>query len=291
MANCVTPTNSGGKGCRFNPGIITGMVIVPQGGEFANEAAALVLANWNKNVNAVRQSIFYPLPKFDNFENTQDDPIFYEGDTERIDVRSGNIRFVGTYANLSLCYQKMLKSFNGGDWYAYFITQGGYILGKSNDGVKFQPFKIKFYADNQKFPANNGELYMTKVFVDITNPDEWGTKGMEVKPTAFDAATLEGLTNVTLTLVSSSSTSAVVTIADNCEGAAISGLVVGDFILTDDVLGAESITSVTESSTTEGSYTFAWSTLGADDYILNLKAPSAQTTKGYESTAAVTFTI
>jgi hypothetical protein len=81
----------------------------------------------------------------------------------------------------------------------------------------------------------------------------------------------------------------VVTIAGKCDGQVITGLVVGDFVLVDDAAGAESINSVTESP--DGTYTLDVTTLGADDYILNLKSPSAQTTGGYESTGSVTFTV
>ncbi len=88
----------------------------------------------------------------------------------------------------------------------------------------------------------------------------------------------------------SSATTIVVTVATVCDGTPVSGLVVGDFNLTDDDDSAShAISSSVESTTVPGRYTLTG--VSFEDSHLNLDPPDVLSIQSYESTGAVAVNV
>jgi hypothetical protein len=265
---------------------------VPSTFNIATEAAAMTAAAWTAKIKAALTSRIYPFPKFFKFVPSQAEYVYAQSDFgDQSPVRPGYPSGIAHYQNLSPCFRRKLASFNDQDWKAYWVTEFGYIRGKSTDGTKFEPLSL-FYNLENDMPAVGDEPRMTPIRIFNKDVAEWNEYGAVIKPIAFDARELAGLLDVTITVVTSAASLVVVDVKASCSDTAIAGLVVTDFVIVDDAGGAEALASATESTTIPGRYSLALTApMGADTYFVNLNTPATMTTLGYESEASDTFTI
>jgi hypothetical protein len=271
-----------------------GIIICPRGTSIATQTLAETEATWTTLINSARAARVYPFPKWNKFESPVEDTIFFEGDVERLAIREGNVRMTATYISLDDCRLKAFRSFNGGEWSAYFITEKGFIFGKSSNGTLFEPFDIKLHTANQNWPATGKDPYMTKVFIDLLYPEDWTDRGISALPTAFDARNMEGLTDCILTTSEPSAAGASatfkLTVTTACEGAAVTGLVATDILLKIMSSSVNAPIATAVDTLSNGVYLITCNTT-AVAHTVYFKNQPAMTTKGYEDqlTASVTF--
>lgn len=282
--------------CRGEYGRTRNFILVPPDAEIDTEANALLESTWTGNIEADEASRWYPLPVFFRYEPSREDHVYTQGDFgDKYSVREGYADGVAYYLNPSICFQKKLRDFNGQAWKAYEVTEKGFIKGWSQDGTKMLPFTMFFNVEAET-PATGEEGRLMKIRVYPTESYEWEEYGVVIDPindaiSTWDPRDLEGLLDATVEVYSSSSTELVVDVQTYCDDTPVTGLVVTDFVLQDDTPETETINSATESSTVDGRYTLDVTTLGDDNYTINLKEPSAMTTDGYQAGTAASFTI
>ncbi len=288
-------SNTGMPKCRGDYGRVLFHILCPPDQEIDTEANALLEATWTALLENDEPTRCYPLPPYFMYTPSREDAVYEQGHYgKKIFVREGYPDGIVMYESLPTCYIKKLETFNGQNWTAYAVTEKGYILGWSEDGTKFQAFDVFFQLEADK-PATADETRKTPIRLYETESWQWQKYGVAIDPTSestsWNPRELEGLQDVTVSVVTSSATELVVDVKTDCDEIGVTDLVLGDFTLVDDAAGAESIVSATESTTVDGRYTLDVTTLGADDYLINLKEPSAMTTNGYQTGSAATFTI
>lgn len=286
--------NTGHSDCSVNYGKDTMHILVPRGTEIATATLAETLATWTTGINAVSASRFRPLMPAWRSEFTQDEPVFQTGDY-------GDEEYLYTNANKDTFYLKgsritpklnsNYQSLSNGQWAAYIVTSNGYIKGKTTDGVKFLPINVSFrmLPQRKNTDAEGAELAYT---IRVDSVDDWNLYGAAVKPTAWNPKTdLEGLLDVNLSVNGTPSGTAIeIDVKTDLNDLGVSGFAVGDFLFYKTSDGtAQTPESMTASTTVAGRYAFVFTALVTG--TVTLKAPSAASIKGYESTGAVAFTI
>jgi hypothetical protein len=285
--------NTGTKQCTEGFQDIQKIVLVPLTQEFASQTAAETLANWTTLRHAAAGTRGYPFPLILEKEDISEATLyktFSSGIQAKIREGKRGYRFT---VQVPLVVHRNLRTFNGYKGRVYLIDANGRMIGTSPDGAKFKGFKIDtFEVEQIKIPSGD-DVAKTTILLILSDTTEFDDFGASFKPadlaSSWNALDLEGLQDVNITVVSSGATGAVLSLATTGDQIPVTGAVAADFVMTDDSLGAETITGCTDNA--DGTYTFTWSTIGTDTYWINLKAPSAMTLKGYESTGKGIFTI
>lgn len=288
VRSCVASLgNTGQSNCLDNLGYDAMLIWTTESFEFANEAAAILETNWQSAINA--KSMF-PFPIFDTVEPAIEDNVKQDLPTGvSLFVREGKYGGKGML-QVALCNLAALRTFNEVQGRAFIVTGDGQVFGTSPDGAKFKGFKLsEFHVSMLK-----GTDGTTKRFVELDYQFKLVSEMADypaVPSLSWDPLTLVGVKDVTVTVTASTSSLVTISVTGNCDGQGVTGLVEGDFTLLDSSSNEE-LPSTTFTDVGSGVYTFAFGTpLSADDYTINLKTPANQTTGGYESATADSFTI
>ena len=287
--------NTGMPKCRGDYGRVIFHIICPPGHTIDTEANALLEATWTTLIENDESTRAYPLPEYFKYTPAREDAVYEQGDFgKKIFIREGYADGTAMYENAPPCFKQKLNAFNKQNWTAYEVTEKGYILGYSVAGTLFQAFDIDYQTEADK-PATGEETRKTPVKIYCNTPSQWEEYGVAIYPpgesSAWNPRELEGLLDANVTVVSSTATSLVVDVKTDCDETAVTDLVVADFLLQDDTPSTETVNSATESTTIDGRYTLDVTTLGADDYTINLKEPSAMTTNGFQHGDDASFEI
>jgi len=252
---------------------------------FASESSAETEADWQTGIDA--ETVF-PFPQFDEIEPALEDDVGQDFPTGvKLFVREGKYGGIGRFET-SICNLARLRTFNEAIGRAFIVTANNKIFGTSPDGAIFKGFKLSQFHISKLGSTDGSTNRMVELKYQFKQPSEMADYPA-VPQTTWDPLDLVGLYAVTVTISASSSTEVTCAVTKDCDGTAITGLVVADFLLIDDADGAEVINSATDNE--DGTYTLDVETLGADDYILNLNEPADQTTGGYKAGTAATFTV
>lgn len=280
--------NTGLSNCLDNLGYDAMLIWTTESFEFANEAAAILEANWDSAINA---GTVFPFPIFDAVEPAIEDNVKQDLPTGvSLFVREGKYGGKGMM-QVALCNLANLRTFNEVQGRAFIVTGDGQVFGTSPDGVIFKGFKLSEFHVSMLKGTDGTTKRMVELDYQFKNTSEMADYPA-VPTLAWDPLTLTGVVDVTVAVSGTpTTTSLVVTVARNCDGEAVTGLVAGDFAVLDSSANAETPDTVTESP--NGTYTFDYTgtPLTVDTYTVNLKAPSAQTTGGYEGATAASFSI
>lgn len=288
-------SNTGDKQCVENFQIIEKFVITSDSFEFATQAAAETLANWTTGINAAAGSRIYPFPQILEQEDISEETqyqTFTTGKQKKIREGKRGYRFL---VQVPLCVHQALRTFNGGNWRIILIDSNGRVIGTSPNGAKFKGFKVvTFEVEKMKIPAGDATV-STPIMVMLQDTTEFDDFGASFRPAdltvSWNALDLDGLQDVILTESVTDACDAsggTIDVSTTCDGVPVTGLVTGDWVLVDDAAGAETVTGCTDNA--DGTYTLTW-TVAADGYILTLKQPVSMTTKGYDVSNTITFTI
>ena len=286
--SCVTSLgNTGLAQCLDNLEYDARLIFTTDSFEFASEADA---QDQTKYEDAINAGTMFPMPIFDEVEPAIEDDVEQELATGiTLFVREGKYGGIGRF-QLALCNLAKLRTFNEVLGRAFIVTGNGKIYGTSPDGTKFKGFKLsKFHISGLK-GSDGSTVRFVELRYQFKNINEMADFPA-VPELTWDPLDLLGVVDVTVSVSSSSSSEVVLSLARTCDNEAVTGLVEADFTILDSG-SSEQLPANSFADNGDGTYTFGFSpVLGADTYSANLKAPSAQTTGGYESTAAAAFTI
>lgn len=252
--------------------------------EFATKTSAQTAADWT---TGIQNKYVYPLPMVLDVEDNSTEAGVYTGSLGRKIKSSNSIWGEKLFFDVTAFEYSRLFSFDGAKGRIFLVDIKGNGYGTSSDGTKIKGFEIaSFDVYPYTVATGQGEIRRMAIAFELANYSEY-TKDIVVFEADF-ADELTGLVDVSLTSTSWTTGGCVVTVTRDCDGSGVTGLVAADFVLVDDASGPpKSISSITPVSGSAGSYTLA-ATLVIDGYVLNLKAPAAMTTKGYESTGPTT---
>ena len=279
--------NTGLSECLDDFGYDFMVIHTPTTYEIDTESNAKLEATWLTAINAKNNS---PFPAFDVVEDTSEDDVVQELPSGvKFQVREGKYGGKGSF-RVALCDLPALRTYNNLKGRIFIVTSDGAILGTSPDGIKFKGFLLSEFKVGKLGQTDGTTERMVSLDYQLSVPAEIADFPASFTPT-WNAAALVGIKDVTVAIDSSAAATVVVSVKGNCDDEGVEGLVETDFSFTDDTptseLPADSFTD-----NADGTYTFTFSpVLDPDDYLVDLLAPSAQTTGGYESAAAATFTI
>lgn len=258
--------------------------------EFATRTAAETQANWQTGIQA--KSVF-PLGQVLEQASSDTEDGTFTSANGHVTIPTSKGKWVKTYFfQHTVFLMRKLNSLNGKSGRLILFDGAGNGLGTTPDGTKFKGIYVKnIRVGKPMLPDTKDDVMRIGVTFEFSNLDEYTSEFAAISVDFADE--LNGLLDATVTYVSSNvaKTEHTVTVAKLCDGSAVTGLVAADFTISDDTPTVESIVSVAESSTVPGTYVITTAALGADNYTVNLVAPSAMTTDGYESTGAASFTI
>ena len=280
--------NTGPSACKGKLGYDAMLLWTSESFEIANEAAALLEATY---VDAIDARTMFPFKLFDEIEPAIEDDIEQELATGvTLFVREGKYGGIGRF-ELDLCSLPKYRTFNEIAGRVFIVTANGKIYGTSPDRVAFKGFKLsKFHVS--KLGGTDGSVNrMVDVRYQFKNPTEMADfSAVPNIGTVWDPLSLQGLIDVTVaTTGTPSTTELIVSVTSDCDGEAVTGLVIGDFIVLDSGGATETPDTVTDNG--DGTYTFDYTgtPLTVDTYTVNLKTAAAQTTGGYAPGAAASF--
>lgn len=283
-------------GQKYSPkeklGRIIKMVLTPTDFTFSTQSEAETETNWQDAIEAVSSRI-YPLPFVWENEDQSEDAVYQ-------DFTSGSSLKVrdGRYAErmqlyISVADMVKLASFKNKSWRAFEVDENGNILGTSPDGTIFKGFEVDVF-DVEKMMRTAGDANrMVPIYVKYREPSEWTDYGVALQPLelstdAWDPRDLDALTDVELSVVSSTTAKVVVKAEAYLKGVLIEGLsATSDWEITDDAGDAVSVSAVTDNG--DGTYDIS-ATLTAGTYNVDLADPATLGIDGYESTGSKEFT-
>lgn len=292
MATCnVTKGNLGLSQCNKLPQMIVGMITTPA--DFSIPAAtyaveADLLTYLNAALLDPAADRIYLWPNFRTFENISTEAVYEDTPMAYLPVRDGDYRFkFGIKENL--CLHKKMYTHRASNGRVILIDNENQLIGTELSDGSFAGLTMQM-LHTEKFMFNDGSVSTkSPIVIALQNNKELDKDGSILQ--ADFVGELYRIVDVTLTIVGTPTTSSIVVdVAAECDGTAITGLVVADFNLTDDDDGANhAISSATESSTVPGRYTLAGTAF--EDSVLNLDAPDVLSIQAYESTGGVAVTI
>lgn len=232
-----------GKQKQCVPKPIERLFLSKEGFSFTNKANSVLLASWK---TAIANKDIIPLYKVEEFSANNTEEKKYEG---RFEDYPSEEAVKGTNYNILIgnCSYEALESYEGTDYLRIFgvLTDGLFTAELQENGtIKGQPLSS----------YNVGVLNDSEIGGKVQNADiEVKFKKhsiSNIKP-AFDLDDLDGIQDVTLTIISASSTAIVVTATAGCQGDKVSGLETANFRF----LNASGTPQTLVASEVDGTYT------------------------------------
>jgi len=258
--------------------------------EFATKAAAETEATWQTDIQS---KDIYPFFQIDETEDQSTEDGTFSGANGLVVIPTSKGRWVAKFWMQIPAYNlTRLYSFGGVSGRMYMADSQGQVMGTTEDGTKMRGLEFRrLQVSKPKLALTKDEVMRVAITIEFSKIDEY-TKELAVASCDF-IDSIEGLVDVDVAYVSTNAafTEHTVTVARECDASAVSGLVVGDFTLTNDASEVQAISSIAESATVAGTYVLTTSALVTDSYIVNLNIPTVMTTEGYESTGSATFDI
>lgn len=240
---------------------------------------------WNTLVQETPSKRVYPFPQIFSMTDNSEDTVFEEGALGNLFVRDGKIQLQFMIGSSRYKHEAM-KSHTRGMYDVILIDKDGrgQAIRTSDDkvaGIPLQQFVV------ERLQINDGTGAATKTLITMIFADAEGWQKMPYVITGSEwLKSLTGLIDIDLS-VSNPTTSGLTLTAKVHKAGDPFNADVDDIVILNSSGVSQSITSVTS---VDGVHTVN-ATLTAGTYTINFKAPADMTTKGYESTGAVTFTV
>ncbi len=279
--------------CNKLPKLIKGMIETPADFSFAPadfaDAASFKTALQALLVDAAEDR-GYLWPFFFTFENNSQETTFQETPLGRRVVIDGQYRFnFGISENI--CLHKAMFSHRTSQGRVFLIDSDNQILGTLDTDGNFLGFTISMIHTG-KFAFNDGSVVTTSpIYVDLLDNTELDRDGEILSGDIGKVINqVIRLADAELAIVGTpSATTIVVDVYAECDGTPISGLVTGDFTLTDDDNGASHAFTAAESSTVPGRYTLTGTSF--EDSHLDIDLPASLSIMAWESTGSVAVNV
>jgi len=290
VKNCVASlSNTGLSNCKDELGPTGKLLWTSDTYEIADYATSILEATWVDDIDAKN---IYPMPYAEEVETNIEDNVVQEtAKGARIFVREGKIAETLKF-RVALCDLPKLRTFNNVSGRVFTVTEDGAIWGTSPDGTKFKGFALSDFHISAMGGTDGSTARMVELSYQMKYTDELADHPAVVWPT-WTALDLSGLVDCTVTVDSSAAGSVVLSVARDCDGEAVDGLVVGDFTILASDGTTQMLPGDSFADNADGTYTFGFTTpvLPNDTYTANLKTAAAGTTGGYAPGTADSFTI
>lgn len=287
--SCIaTLNNTGLANCDNNLGADAKILYTKDSFSFASEADA---EDESKYTDAINAKNMFPFPLFVEVEPALEDDVIETTNLGfNLFVREGKYGGKGRY-ELAACNMPKLRTFNEVLGRAFIITSNGKVYGTSPDGVEFKGFKLSEFRQSGFGPADGSIKRKATLTYQFNSPSEMFDYPA-IPTLTWDPLQLSGLIDVTVAVpVGFTASSVIVTVTRTCDLEVVTGLVEADFIMLD-FSGTTVLPATTFTDNADGSYTFDFGApLASEAHTVTLKTAANQTTGGYESTGAASFTI
>ena len=294
--SCTTNASNTGANnlCENKLSVVRKLIFCPPGYSIATEASALLHATWLTATKAVKADRIYPFPTAVSVTIESQEDIYQDRPIAgRKFLREGKEQFT-LMMDIPLTLLKKLRTFNSRAGSVFLGDEEGNIIGWTANGTTFNAFTIQELHIGKMAYTDGAIAREVPVSVVLRDPREFNDNGAIIQPT-WNIYDLDGVYDVVLVASAPSGTGVTVSVTiDSIDPTdpvgQITGLVVADFVLTDDTPTSKTITAVTDNG--DGTYHLA-ATMSADNYIVNLRACSAisLTDIAIESTGSTTFTV
>jgi len=285
MATCgINIDNINKTNCKELLGQVTGVWLDTDntGVTFAD---ALLEATWTAKIQeAITSRMFVVMPKaaYDVTRNLEE-AVMPRGNTGVMEkARNGYLSYVFSLTNLKDTYWNALKTLDGLNLYAWFHTNEEKILA-SNTTTNVIPVPSQVFVSEVATPETADEFSRLNITVNVIPTSGYFTK--VISPTAFTPSLLDGLIEVTASVVTASAAASTVvfTATEALDGTTItSGFVTGsDWVIEKESDG--SLQYFTAVSYGSGVWTgTAVTIVDGDTYYIYRKTADVATDKSYE---------
>lgn len=284
MAECnIRKVPLGVGNCAKMPQLISSMIWTPDSFT-ATETEVVSKTFWQNAVKAAEASRANIWPYFDTFENISQEAIYEDTNLSYLAVRDGNYRFKFGIAQ-GLCLHRAMFTHRAKNGRVWFYDNEGQLLATKGTDNKYRGLSVQL-LNTEKLLFNDGSV-VTKspIVVALRNNVEVDKNGYVIDADWFTEVVR--LKDVTLKVISASSSTIVVSVTVTCDGSAVNGLIAADFSI---LTTSGSSQSKTLSGSSNGVYTLSATGTFVDGTI-DLVAPSVLSIDAYESSGAVTVDV
>lgn len=275
---CLDKKNLGTGNCPQIPGFIKG-VIETENAFAATPEEAADPSFWQDAILAAKGVRIYLWPDLFGVVDQSEAAVYQTTYLGKRSVRAGFYEWLITVSE-SLCIHKAIFTHKRTNGRVFLIDGANQIIGTIDVDGNYRGFSIQL-LNPEKMKFNDGTVVSGSP-VDLVLKDN---TELDANGVMFDGSflgSLNRLTDVTITLVSASSTKIVVTVLVTCDGTALSGLALADFKLLNEDGTTHSIASITEGTGAQaGTYTLNGTGFAAGS--LSLVTPDMLTIEAYES--------
>lgn len=267
--------------CNKLPAMPKSMIVTPIGFKFTAAqvaSATLMEAALQAAILAGEATRVHCWPNFVSFENISEDAVYEETPLAYLAVRDGNYRFRFSLKE-SLCLHKSMFTHRANSGRAFLFDVENQLIGTLDSDGNFYGFTIQLLHTEKMVISDGSVSTKSPIVLALADNKELDAEGALVDAPYVN--TVDKLTDVELTIVSATSSEIVVDAKITCDGSALNGLVLADFVLLDDAGAAQSIATATE---VDGRYTLTATTTFADG-TLNLDDPDQLSIQAYEAQA------
>jgi len=286
--NCATiRKNTGVQGLCQDIGPLKLPILTPP--DFSiTEANARLKATWDAAISAAIPDRIYPFPPAVAMTDNSEEAIFEEMALGNLFVRDGKV-ILQFMMESSRYKHEALKSHTLQKVGVILVDLQDRIHGVT-DGTNLQCIKLQQFVVN-KLTLNDGAGVATKTMVTMifADTEKWENSPAVISGLDWSPNELQGLTDIVVTVGTATGSAVPVTLKVSKSGEAFTA-VIGDLVVKDSGGVVKTITSVTPPVAGMHVLNFT-SALSAGTYTVNLLAPSAMTTKGFESLGSAEFTI
>lgn len=297
MAECATrKKNIALSKCNKLPGLAKMMVETPDD-FFFTPANILTAAAFKTAVQALLVDDYadrgYLYPPFMTFTNNSQATVFEETPLGRRKVIDGQYRFnFGISENI--CIHKAMYTHQATSGVRVFIIDHkNQWWGTEDESGNFLGLTIAM-LDTEKFFLNDGAaVTKSPINVDLLDNTELDQDGVILSGDIGKIVNqVIRLADVVITVVTITDAGDIdISVTAECDGTAISGLVVADFIYLNAAGVAVVISTATESATIPGQYKLTQASDLFVDGTVNITTPALLSIKAYESTGAAAVNI
>jgi len=281
--------NTGLPNCFEDFGGWKKIVIGPADTEIDTKANAMLEATWIALANSAKVTRVFPMPMNFIVEEAGEELIIETGTFgDKRMVREGKEGIKIMLDRIALYLHKKLRTHNGANSLGFaIVTENGYIIGRSEDDVKFQFIPLSwFHVDKMTKPLGDS---FSKTPINL----EWDAKyindqGVAIKPTAFDPMLLDGVLDVSIT-GALGATGATITVKGAVDGIGIVGLVGANFNLYADAAPTVAKTVTLGTDNLDGTYDLTWASITGAHTLTLFGQPVG--TLGYEAIDSISTTV
>lgn len=268
--------------CAKMPSLIKSMIITPD--TFTATTANLSSkAFWQAAVKAAPGSRAHIWPYFDTFEDISEEAVYEDTPLSYLSVRDGNYRFKFGIAQ-SLCLHKAMFTHRASTGRAWLVDVNDEVICTQGSDGLYRGLSVQLLNTEKMMISDGSVRTKTPIVLALRNNRELDQNGYMFTAEWFTEVVR--LKDVTIQIVSQSSSSIVVDVFTTCDNTPVIGLIAADFVLVDTAGASQSFT-LTSSA---GRYTLTATTSFVDGK-LTLAAPASLSIDAYEHGTPVTIDV